>query len=57
MYYLKGEDIDGNQYQFTTFARNVEECKQECQEYLETLEGGYFEIFADNNEFLDRVDW
>ena len=44
MFYVRGESIDGEYYEFIPAGRTLDEIKDECQELLETLDGGFFGI-------------
>ncbi len=57
MFFIAGEDIDGEIYEFESYAKTLEDCRKECQEYLETLDGGHFDIFDADGKFIDDVEW
>lgn len=60
MFYARGEDYNGNCYEFPSISRTIEEVKKECQELLETLDGGLFDIFVvidGKDVYVDTVEW
>ena len=60
MFFVHGEDIDGNYYEFTPAGKTIEDVRKECQELLETLGGGLFDIFdiSDSEDiFIDSIEW
>lgn len=60
MFYVRGESIDGEYYEFIPAGRTLNEIKDECQELLETLDGGFFGIYNitdDSDSLVDYVDW
>jgi hypothetical protein len=60
MYFCTGEDIEGNYYEFAPAGTTLEEIERECQEYIETLGGGAFDIFdvRDSTDiYLGTVEW
>lgn len=60
MFYVHGEDIDGNYYEFEPAGQTIEAIEKECQELLETLGGGLFDIFniTDSEDvYLSTVEW
>ena len=60
-FFVMGEDIEGNYYEFESAGKTLIEVKRECQELLETLDGGHFDIYENNDEgkdiFIDDVEW
>ncbi len=60
MFYVMGESCDGEYYEFTPAGKTLEEVKEECQELLETLDGGNFDIYmiTDSEDiYLDTVEY
>lgn len=60
MFYVVGEDFDGNVYEFESGCEILGEVRAQCQELLETLDGGHFDIFEINDEdenYVDCVEW
>lgn len=58
MFYVVSEDIEGTTYSFEPASDDIQEVKNECQELLETLDGGHFDIYdSDTDEFIDYVEW
>lgn len=55
-----GESIDDEYFEFTPVGNTLEEVKKECQELLETLDGGSFDIYdiTDSEDiYLDTVEY
>lgn len=58
IFYVVGEDIEGSVYDFEPAGKTLKEVKKECQELLESLDGGHFDIFdAETDKFIDDVEW
>ena len=60
MFYVQGEDFDGNYYEFEPASQILTEIKAECQELLESLGGGCFDIMnvtSSEDEYIDSVEW
>lgn len=56
-WYISGEDIDGNYYDFSSYASDVDAVIAECQELLESLDGGLFMIYDKEGHFVTRVEY
>lgn len=60
MFYVCGESIDGEPYDFVSISRTLNEVHDECRELLETLDGGFFDIYRitkSGKEYIDSIDW
>lgn len=60
MFYVMGESIDDEYFEFTPAGKTLEEVRKECQELLETLDGGSFDIYdiTDSEDiYLDTVEY
>lgn len=54
---VAGQDMDGNCYDFISYAPNIEAVEAECQELLETLDGGIFLIYDYTGHYVTRVEY
>ena len=53
---IEGEDVEGD-YIFFEFYGTMDQAQIECEKTLEFAGGGHLDIFDEEGNFIDDVEW